>query len=168
MGETGPITVLAQRPGRSFDGSQGRIEIARLTKCLCDLRLAQPDGSPWQPLVSVRDRAEPLGNRTGSFSPFSAAGRQKLALLNHPRVRAMYVSAAGGLAGRVTRLDLVSAYDPFSREGVAQFDSPEEELRKLARGEPSARLRSVYPDGCSRNGPARSSSLSAPRRPSAI
>lgn len=148
VGETGPITVLARRPDRSFEGAEGRAQIARLTRCLCDLRILQPDGTQLPPVVSVRSRAEPLGNRPGSFSPFSAAGREKLALLNHSRVRTMYVSSSGPLAGAVTRLDLVLSYDPFSRQSMAHFDRLEEELRGLARGEPSSELRSVYPDGC--------------------
>ena len=68
----------------------------------------------------------------GAFSPFSPAGRRKMASLNHPKAKAMFLSSAPGYEGTVTRLDLVCQYDPFSKESIRLLGQIEQ--RQLLEG----------------------------------
>jgi len=138
IGETGPVTILAQRDGFQFESDEGRAAIARLTKYLYGLRFDPGDDAGPQGVVCVRSRTEPLGNPPGSFSPFSAAGREKLAMLNHPRAKSTYIATSGPLAGEVTRLDVVLPGDPFARESLRMFDQLETVLRQLTGNDPGA------------------------------
>lgn len=131
-GETGPVTVVAYQPNGDFDSREGRQAIARLTKELYELTYADSQGRPQQPVVSVRSLTEPLGDTPGSFNPLSAAGRRKLVVLKHPRTKASFLSDAPGLEGKVTRFDLIFAYDPFSPESVRLLGHVEERLEQRA------------------------------------
>jgi len=130
-GETGPVTVLAHQSDGRFDTTEGQAQIARLTKYLYDLTYQAPAGVEFRPILSVRSLTEPLGSPPGSFNPLSKTGRQKIAVLKHPRTQATFLSQAGPYANRVTRLDLVLQFDPFSRESVEILDYVERQLRVL-------------------------------------
>jgi RND superfamily putative drug exporter len=118
VGETGPISVLAYDPTARFDTAEGKRRISLLTKELCDLTYTDSSGAECRPVLSVRSLTNPLGDPPGAFSPFSPAGRRKMAALNHPKAKAMFLSATPQCAGTVTRLDVISQYDPFSKEGM--------------------------------------------------
>ncbi len=136
-GETGPITVVVYQKNARFDTKGGRDRIARLTKRLYDLEYIDSSGEQLRPIVSVRSLTEPLGDAPGGFNPLSATGRRKLAILRHPKTKATFVSQAGGLAGKVTRLDLVFQYDPFSKESIRLLDHVEKQLLAMAEDQNS-------------------------------
>jgi len=121
-GDTGPITVLAKRQGAHFDGRAGEQEIARLTKLLYDL----------PGVAYVRSIAEPLGDRPGYSNIFSPAGRRKLAAKKHPQTKAIYLTQVPEMAGEVTRLDVISKYDPFSAQAVQLLDEIAQRLEGLS------------------------------------
>lgn len=134
-GEIGPVTVLARRRDDRFTKSEGQAEIARLTKYLYELPYPDGQGNKLRPILSVRSLSEPLGGPPGTFNPFTKAGRDKLAVLKHVRTKALYLSPAGPLAGKVARLDLLFQYESFSRESVALFNYVERQLRALTEDE---------------------------------
>jgi putative drug exporter of the RND superfamily len=123
-GETGPITVLVYCKNGAFDTAEGEREIALLTKQLYDV-----DG-----VVSVRSVTEPLGDKPGSGNtPLTAAGRRKLASRKHPRTQALYLTQVPELRGQVTRLDVVTRYEPFSREAANLVELIDGRLQELSR-----------------------------------
>lgn len=121
-GSTAPITLLVFQKNGNFDKPEGEQQIARLTKLLYDL----PGVS------SVRSLAEPLGDRPGFLSPFSAKGRRKLAALKHPTTQARFATQVPDLIGTVTRFDVVPQTDPFSRDAVALVDRIDAEVEALS------------------------------------
>lgn len=128
-GETGPITVVAFQEHGAFDTPAGEREIAQLTRLLWDI-----DG-----VESVRSITEPLGDKPGTAStPLTSAGRRKLAARKHPRSQALYLTQVPELAGQVTRLDVVSSYDPFSREAANLVDTIDHKLQTLTKSDESA------------------------------
>jgi len=131
-GETGPVTVLAHQPAADFTTREGLAAISHLTKDLYNLEYVDASGKPVQPILSVRSLTEPLGDRPGTFMPFSAAGRRKLAVLKHPKTKATFLSQAEPYAAKVARFDLVFQYDPFSREATGLLDYVQQHLEKQA------------------------------------
>lgn len=127
-GDTGPVSVVAQRPGAKFDTPKGERDIARLTR-----RLFEVPG-----VKSVRSISEPMGDAPGYRNLFSAAGRRKLAAREHPRTRALYLSQAPQLKGEVTRLDVILAYDPFSADAVEALNRIDRRLAQIASDRDSA------------------------------
>ena len=122
-GETGPVTVVVYHPQGAFDTEAGERQIALLTKLLYDF-----DG-----VVSVRSITEPLGDKPGTGNtPLTAAGRRKLAARKHPRTEATYLTQVPELRGQVTRLDVVTRYEPFSREAANLVDDLDERLTQLS------------------------------------
>ena len=138
--EIDPVTLLVYRPdaelfSKEADGKptrESQQRIAVLTKALFNLEYVDSEGQRIRPITSVRSLSEPLGNRPGSFSPFSSAGLDKLAVLKSPQARAMYVSQAAGYSGKVARFDLVFQYDPFSRESVDLLGDVKRQLETMA------------------------------------
>lgn len=126
-GDTGPITILAERPGVNFDSVEGDRMVSQITKLLYDL----------PGVASVRSISEPLGDRPGAFNLFSAAGRRKLAVKKHPRTKAIYLAQAPPYTGSVTRLDVITRYDPFSSRSMELLDEIDRRLQKLADEEES-------------------------------
>ena len=130
-GEVGPLTLLTLQEDTRFDSPEGHIQIARLTKYLFDLTYRLPSGTEIRPVLSVRSLTEPLGSPPGTFNPLSRAGRQKIAVLKHPRTKATYLSQSGPLAHHVARFDMVLQFDPFSRESVEILNYVERQLLAL-------------------------------------
>ncbi|HVU88162.1 MAG TPA: MMPL family transporter [Pirellulales bacterium] len=127
-GETGPIAVLVHQQDGAFDTPEGERNIAHLTRLLYDI-----DG-----VESVRSITEPLGDKPGTGStPITAAGRRKLAARKHPRSQALYLTQVPELAGQVARLDVVTRYEPFSREAANLVEIIDERLLKLSHDEGS-------------------------------
>ncbi|HVC95926.1 MAG TPA: MMPL family transporter [Pirellulales bacterium] len=121
-GDTGPITVLAHRPGAGFGTKASNAEVSKLTTILAEVPGVE----------SVRSFTEPVGDKPGS-----RAGLWKLAVKNHPQTKAIYVSQAPDLAGDVTRLDVILKHDPFSREAVGVLDEIDRALLALIDDETS-------------------------------
>ncbi|HEY4308278.1 MAG TPA: MMPL family transporter [Pirellulales bacterium] len=127
-GETGPITLLANQQNGAFNTPEGERNIALLTRFLYDI-----DG-----VESVRSITEPLGDEPGSAStPLTAAGRRKLAARKHPRSQALYLTQEPDLAGQVTRLDIVTRYEPFSREAANLVETINGQMLEFSRDETS-------------------------------
>ena len=145
-GDTGPVTVLAYLKNGRLDGDDGIRQIGQLTKYLSDLVYTRPDGTRIKAVVGVRSLTEPLGDPPGSFNPFSAAGRQKLAVLKHPKVKATFVSQSGEYAHRVARFDLILPFSPFSHENIRLFNFIESRLQALSTQDPDARPIDGYPE----------------------
>ena len=125
-GATGPITVLAQRSDAVFQTREGKNQISLLTRQLDGLQYVDSHGDlQRKPISSVRSLTNALGGR-----PVSTV--KTITLSSLAEVRAAYVSHAPDYADRVTCLDLVTQYDPFSRENVRLLGVIEERLRDLS------------------------------------
>lgn len=128
-GDMAPITVLVEQPATiaargketaapaSFDIRAGTRRIANLTKLLYE--------TPG--VVSVRSLTEPLGDRPG------AVRLAKLAVLRHPRTKGYYLAQSPELTGKVTRLDVISPYDPFSSQAIELLDRIDDRLQELSQ-----------------------------------
>ncbi len=125
-GETGPLTVLAQRPSGGFDTPKGERELALLTRYLYEI----------EGVTSVRSLAEPTGDPPGKTQPFTLGGLKKLAAKQHPITEALFVTQDEQLQGRVARFDVVMRSDPFSSEAIELLNRVEAELAKLRRENP--------------------------------
>ena len=116
--QASPVTIVAYDKNTDFDSKAGRRKLAFLTRDLSDYEYVDSGGNTVRPILSVRSLSEPLGDRPGSRSLMSQAGRRKLAALRNPRTVANYVSQTPPLTGNVTRLELVFPYNPFSQESI--------------------------------------------------
>jgi len=115
IGESGPIVVLAQKPGGDLDSAEGVQAIRQLTGQL------YMDG-----VQSVRSLVAPTGKR-----PTKHAGAFDLATQNHRITREMYLSKEKSLDGDVARFELVLAHDPFSLESTEILQKVDQALAKL-------------------------------------
>jgi len=127
-GESGPITVLVQGQSGVFKSDDGLKLVSRLTKELYDFTYEDSAGVKTKPILIVRSLVSPLGDQPGSYSPFTPAGRRNMAARRNPRIVAAFLSDAPRYDGSVTRLDLITKYDPFSRESVRLLDSVDKRL----------------------------------------
>lgn len=129
VGEGSPLTIVAHRPGAAFGTPDGSDHIAELNGVLHGI--AGVD--------SVRSLADPLGEcEPGeAASLFSTAAWRARFARPHPRTAELFLSQAGGLAGEVTRFDLLLAYDPFSLDAIQVMERVDGELRRLAESEGS-------------------------------
>ena len=105
-GEIGPITILVRKDGADFDSREGKKSIGELTESLYKI-------DP-QAIVSVRSLTQPLGDAPRYQSILTMRGLRKQTVKEHPLTKSTYVAQSGELAGQVTRLDVISRYDPFS------------------------------------------------------
>ena len=163
-GETGPITVLArvERPlsseiaqatagnpaagaeARIFATQEGKRRIALLTSFFYNLSYPDEQGNEVHPVYSVRSLTEPLGSPPGSFNPLSRIGRRKLAVLEHPKTKAAFLSQTGKYAYQVTRFDLVLEHDPFSREAVDELNIIQRKLTALSSDSASPWANAIF------------------------
>jgi len=120
-GEIGPLVVLAESEAGNLDSVDGQIKIAELAKPLDELA----------GVAQVRSLYQPMGDPPGSVSLFSSSGLLALAAKESPLTKAVFVSEAGDLAGKVTRLFLILTDQPFSREAVATLNEVEKVLAKV-------------------------------------
>ena len=131
-GETGPVTVLAYREEGGFDASlEQREKIERLAKGLYGLTYRDSHGDVTQPITTVRSLAEPLGERPEKYGFFEALRRG--VVRGHHVTKSTYLASAPEYLGKVTRLDLVTRYDPFSLESVYLLDAIDSHLYKLSQ-----------------------------------
>ena len=133
-GETGPVTILLKNQNFDFltneaiavvDELQQRLEARKEELGISDIR-------------SVK---HPLGI-TGRAVRAAASEEQRLQKVSFPqraieskkrqeRVLKRYVSDTGTLKGHVTRIDVVFANDPFSRDSIEQLDRLKETMASI-------------------------------------
>jgi RND superfamily putative drug exporter len=129
-GETGPITILAYHATGGLDDSQpAREKIRRLAQRLYELQYVDSQGQTARPVTSVRSLVEPLGEPPQRFGFFS--GLRKGLVRGHHRTKSTYLAQSPEYAGKLTRLDVVTRYDPFSAESIRLLDRLEEDLLDL-------------------------------------
>jgi RND superfamily putative drug exporter len=138
-GETGPITVLAYQESGKLDGSQeAREKIRRLSQRLYAFQYRDSLGEVTRPITSVRSLVEPLGERPERFGFFS--GLRKGIARGHRITKSTYLAQSPEYAGKLTRLDIITRYDPFSAESMRLLDRLEDWLNGLAE-EPKSQWR---------------------------
>jgi len=131
-GETGPVTVLAYNKEGGFETGQPRWErIQHLPEKLYGLEYIDKSGRRVKPITGVRSLFEPLGQQPKQFG-LSDAIRRRVIRAN-TRTKATYLAQAPEYQGKVTRFDLVFAYDPFSMESIRLLNYVEEYLYQLSR-----------------------------------
>jgi len=130
-GEIGPTVLLAYDPKADFSRPAAhRTRLRRLSEQLCRFSYRHDDGRVQYPIVTVRSLAQPLGQPT---RPFGLLGALRLAAVRgSPQTRATYLAQNGQYANKVTRLDLVFQFDPFSPEAIRLLDHLEQYLHGLA------------------------------------
>jgi RND superfamily putative drug exporter len=120
-GEIGPLVVLAEDERGNLDSIDGQIKIAELAKPLDDL----------EGVAEVRSLYQPMGDPPGTVSLFSSTGLMELAAKDSPLTKAVFVSEAGELTGKVTRLFLILTEQPFSQAAVGTLQQVEQVLAKI-------------------------------------
>jgi len=128
-GQTGPVTILARHDEGQFDTPDGEYKISRLTGFLYYLQYeAEEDHKTTviDPILSVRSRTEPLGDRPGSYG--------EMVRRSHRETELIFLAHAPEYQGKVTRLDLILPFDPFSRKSIELLDFIESRLRGLSDG----------------------------------
>lgn len=136
-GETGPVTVLAYlEAGGLEDSGELREKLKQLSQLLYSLQYEQSDGTVVRPITGVRSLVEPLGEPPARFGFFD--GVRKGILRGHQRTKDMYLAQSPQYAGRVTRLDLVTLYDPFSRESLRLLDALDDYFAEISQAPASA------------------------------
>jgi RND superfamily putative drug exporter len=129
-GETGPMTILAFHEAGGLDGSEPtRERIRRLAQSLYDLQYVDSQGRSSRPVTSVRSLVEPLGEPPQRFGFMS--GLRKGLVRGHHRTKSTYLAQSPDYAGKLTRLDVVTRYDPFSAESIRLLDCLEDHLWSL-------------------------------------
>jgi putative drug exporter of the RND superfamily len=124
IGESGPVTVIAIRPGADFNEDEtSRAAVGELTAAL------YLDG-----VRAVRSLSDPLGvtppNDKG-VSAFSWRGLRTRFLRPHQGSKDVYVAQTPGLRGEATRLDIVLEDDPFSPAAARTLTAVDARLREL-------------------------------------
>lgn len=129
-GEIGPVTVLAFDPKGGLDTDDGLWQrIQPLAEQLKGFRMSDQAPDSPSPISTVRCLTAPLGKRekTGLFGAI-----RETMIRRHSKTQGTYLAQAPGYRGKVTRFDLVFAYDPFSINSIHLLDEVEGYLRALA------------------------------------
>ncbi len=131
-GEIGPVTVLAYDPKGGLDTDEGLWQrIQPLAEQLKEFRPSGYSADVESPVSTVRCLTAPLGKRekTGLFGTIKGT-----MIRLHDKTQSTYLAQAPDYVGKVTRLDLVFRYDPFSIESIHLLDEVEDYLCDLADG----------------------------------
>ena len=119
VGQSGPVVVLAHKPGADFDSPEGIKALRELTGSLYS------DG-----VQSVRSLIAPVGGKP-------EASTSNLLMQNHRTTRQLYLSKQPQLEGQrdgdVTRLELVLGYDPFSVDAMNVLAGVNAKLKRLSK-----------------------------------
>lgn len=129
-GEIGPVTVLAYDPKGGLDTDEGLWQrIQPLAEQLKQFRVGDQDAEGATPISTVRCLTAPLGKRekTGLFGTI-----RDTMIRRHDKTQSTYLAQTPEYRGKVTRFDLVFAYDPFSIDSIHLLDDVEEYLCRLA------------------------------------
>ncbi len=130
IGETGPITVFANRGGGNFDSPEQRTKIARLTKELNDFEYEDSHHDKVHPIHAVRSLTNPLGDPITDKKLSVRVLMQRKAVSNNPECKKIFLSS-GEHVGEATRFELISIYDPFSQESMRLLGKIDEWLEKM-------------------------------------
>jgi RND superfamily putative drug exporter len=122
-GEIGPLVVLAQHPTGDLDSMDGQFVIAEMVQALYKL----------PGVAQVRSLYQPTGDPPGSVRLFSSEGLTVQATKGSPLAKAVFVSPAGPLRGKVTRLFLILQDEPFSARAVQTCNLVEQALEQLCQ-----------------------------------
>jgi RND superfamily putative drug exporter len=133
-GETGPVTVLVQRPDANFRTTEGRNEVADLTAEFLTL-----DG-----VEAVRSLTQPFGHAIGGLGSILGGGAARVLAANTSRARDTYATPVEALAGSVARFDLILAEEPFSREAAERLSEIERHLAQMQHENPAWREASFF------------------------
>ncbi len=146
-GTAGPVTILLRSPKvelsgpkgepvegeerLDFDSDQGRDALKSLTESLYELRNELQ-------LADVRSLSYPFGIADDGVGADPYKGMSiieaKIAdRILRAEVKKVYLGRVGNDANHVTRLDLVSVDDPFSRGSMSRFDNLIETVRAQAQ-----------------------------------
>jgi putative drug exporter of the RND superfamily len=120
-GETGPVTVLVQRPGADFRTTEGRDEAADLTAYFLDI-----DG-----VETVRSVTQPFGQPIGGLGSILGGGAGRVLAANTARAKETYATPVTEYSGSVARFDLILADEPFSREATERLGAIESKVYEL-------------------------------------
>jgi len=127
-GEIGPLVVLAKLSESETD----RVDLSSVDGQFLIAEMAKPlDELPG--VAQVRSLYQPTGDHPGAVSVFSSEGLLALAAKGSPLTKAAFVSQAGELAGKVTRLQLILTDEPFSDAAVQTCDEVERTLNGLCQ-----------------------------------
>lgn len=130
-GETGPVTVLAYSKSGGLDATnETREKLRRLSDDLYRFEYRDAKGTTVRPVTSVCSLIEPLGELPRRFG-FREAVRKGV-LRSHPLTKNLYLAQSPDYQGKVTRLDVVLRYDPFSAESIRLLDRLEAYFQDLA------------------------------------
>lgn len=129
-GETGPVTILAYHPTANFlEGPDRYRVLPELVKAIYNMETTGPDGQPFKPIQSVRSLVNPLGEKQKAAGLFGSVRRGVIT----GRAKYIYVAQNEPYRGKVTRLDVVFPYDPFSIEAIHLLDELEKYLNEWAQ-----------------------------------
>ena len=132
IGQTGPITVLARRDAPLFGTAEGKSQLSRLTTELYRFRYRDSDGQRSPPHHQRAQPDQSAGRKAGRHESVLVLGRRNLEARDNPRIVGTFLSKAAGYQGKVTRLDLVAQYDPFSMESARLLDHLQDRLLSIA------------------------------------
>ena len=114
VGQSGPVVVLAHKPGADFDSAEGIDAIRDLTNSL-----------HMSGVSSVKSLVAPAGGKP------KRGGMRSLLKLNHRYSRELYLSKEPSLDGDVARLELILGHDPFSLKATEVLQNVDEKLTEL-------------------------------------
>jgi RND superfamily putative drug exporter len=115
VGESGPLIVLARKPGGDFDSDAGRRALLGLTRALYG-----------EGIHSVRSLVAPTGKR-----PSRRLSIWDFAAQNYDLTRDVYLSKLPSLGGDVARFEVVLNHPPFSWEATQVLNRLDQMLQRL-------------------------------------
>ncbi len=129
-GETGPITVLVYHKQAGLTGGEALYKkLLNLSQDLYQLGFTESDGAVVRPITRVYSAAEPLGDPPRKYG---LLGVSRMAVLRaNPLVKRTYLAQTPEYAGRLTRLDVVTRYSPFSPESIRLLEAVQGRLTGL-------------------------------------
>lgn len=133
-GEIGPLVVLAKHPQAGLDTVDGQFRIAEVVKPLDEL----------PGVAHVHSWYQPTGAPPGTVRLFSSSGLVELAAKGSPLTKAAFVSQAGELSGKVTRLQLILVDEPFSKQAVHTCNAVDQALQSLSNSQGSSWYRATF------------------------
>jgi RND superfamily putative drug exporter len=137
IGETGPMIILAHRPGGNFDSKEEREKITKLAIALKDFEYTDRNGKTIHPIEYVRCLANPLGDPLGGKLSVRQMMRRN-AIAENPETKRQFLSSGDHL-GEVTRFELVTDYDPFSHESINLLYAIDNWMKKDVKSQPDWR-----------------------------
>src|SRR5690606_16578434 len=126
IGESGPLVVVAQRPNSQWLDTNNREQIGELAAGLLSV-----DG-----VTAVRNVTNPLGDPPPKARLSVREMARRAAMAKHRRSTEMFVSSAPGMAGDVTKLELILGTDPFDIEAIQILERVNDKLAAIKQDDP--------------------------------